>query len=221
MSVIMQFFAFMGTRVIDLVALFANLGSVGALALNRKWLGWILGLIGSVALLVIYWQNGFVFDVTLMVYYIITSFVGMALWAVVPKSREKKELAITDMPRRHWKWITVFTVLFTAFFGWLVLRLGFTELGNFVYVDAFTTALSIAAQWMLARKWYQNWHVWILADVVDIWLYATKGLPFVAVLVTVYLFQCVFALWNWTRIRRQQDADQVLVLESLADPVAV
>jgi nicotinamide mononucleotide transporter len=158
-----------------------------------------------------------VFDSALMVYYILYSFIGMVLWAIRPTRRKKRELAITEMPAQYWKWAALFVVLFTALGGYLILQMGWTTLGYFVYVDAFTTGLSIVAQWMLAKKWFSNWYVWIVADIVDIWLYWTKALPMVAVLVAVYLVQCVFALFNWTRIRRAQEGDEDVLFDNTVE----
>jgi nicotinamide mononucleotide transporter len=46
--------------------------------------------------------------------------------------------------------------------------------------DAITTALSLAAMWMQARKHVENWLVWLAADVISIPLYALNGLPLTA-----------------------------------------
>ncbi len=42
--------------------------------------------------------------------------------------------------------------------------------------DASTTAVSLIAQYMLNRRWTENWFVWIAVYVVHIALYIVKGL---------------------------------------------
>ena len=48
--------------------------------------------------------------------------------------------------------------------------------------DAFTTALSFTATWMLARKKLENWLVWIVVDAVSAVIYVYKGLYATSVL---------------------------------------
>ena len=43
------------------------------------------------------------------------------------------------------------------------------------YWDAGTTAGSLVAQWMQARKWLENWIVWIVVDVVYVGMYLGEG----------------------------------------------
>ena len=42
--------------------------------------------------------------------------------------------------------------------------------------DAFPTAASVVGQWLLGRKYVENWPVWIVVNVVGAALFAYKGL---------------------------------------------
>ena len=65
--------------------------------------------------------------------------------------------------------------------------------------DALTTALSLAAQYLLSRKRLEHWFFWIAADVIYVPLYLSRGLPLTAVLYAVFLVMCLAGLYEWRR----------------------
>ena len=67
------------------------------------------------------------------------------------------------------------------------------------YVDAFTTCMSLAAQWMVARKKIENWHIWIVANVIYVYMYVHKELYITAVLYFVLLILAVAGLKEWKK----------------------
>jgi nicotinamide mononucleotide transporter len=71
--------------------------------------------------------------------------------------------------------------------------------GSSPLLDAFTTALSLAAQYMLNRKLVENWLVWIAADVLYVYLYTTRGLHLTAALYFIFLCLCVAGFAAWRR----------------------
>jgi nicotinamide mononucleotide transporter len=63
--------------------------------------------------------------------------------------------------------------------------------------DAFLTSLSIIATWMLARKIYEHWYLWIIVNFVSMILYTTRGLYPTVVLYFVYLVMSFAGLKAW------------------------
>ena len=55
------------------------------------------------------------------------------------------------------------------------------------YPDAFTTLLSVIAQFLMTRKFIDNWTLWIIADIVYIGVYAVKSLYWTCGLYLVFL----------------------------------
>ncbi|MFD8594184.1 nicotinamide riboside transporter PnuC [Kitasatospora sp. NPDC059646] len=67
------------------------------------------------------------------------------------------------------------------------------------FLDALTTALSLAAQWLLNTKRIENWYLWIAADLIYIPLYAAKGLYPTAAVYVLFLGLCLYGLHTWNR----------------------
>ena len=62
------------------------------------------------------------------------------------------------------------------------------------YLDAFPTAFSLTGQWLLGRKYVENWPTWVLVNAASVGLFAFKGLWLTVVL---YALFCVMALVGW------------------------
>jgi nicotinamide mononucleotide transporter len=65
------------------------------------------------------------------------------------------------------------------------------------WLDANTTAMSVAAQYLLSIRRIENWILWILTDVIQIGLYCWKGLYPTTVLYALFLLLSIVGLRQW------------------------
>lgn len=65
--------------------------------------------------------------------------------------------------------------------------------------DASLTAFSLIAQFWMARKYVQCWPLWLIIDVLYVWLFIQQALPATALL---YGFFTLLALHGWRSWRR-------------------
>ena len=70
--------------------------------------------------------------------------------------------------------------------------------------DALSTALSVTAMWMLARKYIEQWSVWIVVDAISVALYIYKGIYFYAVLYALYIVIAILGYFNWLKIMKNE-----------------
>jgi len=65
--------------------------------------------------------------------------------------------------------------------------------------DSFITSLSIIATWMLARKIYEHWFLWIIINSAAALLFLSRGLIPTMVLYIVYLVMSFAGLKEWKK----------------------
>ena len=73
---------------------------------------------------------------------------------------------------------------------------------SYPYWDASVAMLSIPGQILMARRFVENWHFWIIVNLISIPLYATKELYLTAGLYGVFLVLAVAGLVEWRKAER-------------------
>ena len=62
------------------------------------------------------------------------------------------------------------------------------------------SSLSIVGMYMLARKYVEQWCVWLVVDIVSSTLYVYKELYFTAALYAVYAIIAIFGYSKWKQM---------------------
>jgi nicotinamide mononucleotide transporter len=70
--------------------------------------------------------------------------------------------------------------------------------------DSFITSLSIIATWMLARKIYEHWFLWIIVNIAAAALFFTRGLYPTVILYIVYCGMSFVGLIEWKKSLKKQ-----------------
>lgn len=183
------------------------------------WL-WAVGFAMQSLGIVLYYQKGLYADCGMEFYYLAMTVYGWWNWkahlsvskrrevpqgqahkpgasASSPLGEDKRGGPITHFPLRLailWTFITL-----TA---WLALYLFLTLCtdSRVPVADSFTTALSFVGIWALARKYLEQWLIWIVVDVVTCALYFYKDIPFKASLYGLYVVIAILGYRKWRRM---------------------
>lgn len=155
---------------------------------------WIVGIIMPVISLFVYYRAGLYADFGIDIYYILAAVYGYVSWK--RGGRGKRDLPISRMPLRL---VLPFVLLFAAVFALIAFVLIRWTDSTVPLADSFTTALSIVALLMLARKWIEQWWVWAVVDAVSCALYVYKGIPFYSALYGIYTVLAVYGYFKWLR----------------------
>lgn len=72
---------------------------------------------------------------------------------------------------------------------------------SYPYWDASVAMLSVAGQMLMARRFVENWHYWIIVNLISIPLYLTKELYLTAGLYGVFLVLAIAGLVEWRKVQ--------------------
>jgi len=171
------------------------------LSIRQNIFTWPVGLLTSVLYICVFFRSKFYADMALQVYYVGVSIYGWYYW-LKGNPEQGNNLPVVNTPGKLWFPLTVVSIaLFIAIA--FVLK-NYTD-SPIPYGDAFTTALSLTATWMLARKYLENWLIWIVVDLISSVLYAAKNLWATVVLFIVYTVMAVVGYYQWKRGMRPND----------------
>lgn len=162
---------------------------------QNKWL-WPVGLFSSLMYIYVFFISKFYADMGLQFYYVFISIYGWFHWSRA-NGQGKESLPVSHLTKSLF--FKLFLASFFLYFVISYILINFTD-SPIPYWDAFTTALSIVATWMLARKILEQWLIWILVDAVSMGLYIYKGLYPTSAL---FFFYTVLALVGYIQWKKE------------------
>jgi len=174
------------------------------LAARRNIWNFPLGIANNLVFIVLFFGAALYADLGLQIVYLVLGVTGWYGWS---RHRAADDRAlITRMPRRSILPLAVAAVAGTAIIAYALHS--YTDSTTEI-ADAATTAVSLVAQYMLNRRWLENWFVWIAVDVAYVGLFLYKGLNITAALYLLFIGLCLFGLRGWIRARARQDESDV------------
>ena len=158
---------------------------------------WLFGVLMPALSMWVYYSKGLYADCAMNVYYLGMALYGYVAWTFNIRKRAKAVRPITHIrPRTLILTLLVLVGVYALIAAWLI----FCTDSTVPYWDAFTTALSIVASWMLARKYLEQWIAWLLVDAVSSGLYFYKGLYFYSALYAIYTIIAYLGYRKWLKM---------------------
>lgn len=109
----------------------------------------------------------------------------------------RRELPVSRTPRWAWRNGIAAGIVGSAIV--IAVQLLFTDNPN-PYTDSSLFAWSLVAQWMTARKWLENWILWVLINTVSVPLYVVRELWPTAVLYVALWVLAIVGYVQWKRV---------------------
>jgi nicotinamide mononucleotide transporter len=157
---------------------------------QNHW-AWLFAILSSALYGVVFFGARLYGDMALQGVFMAVSFWGWYQWL---HGNEGASLAVSTLSVRGRvqsgvAWLLGFCVL-----AWFLRSFTDTDVPN---ADAFLTAGSLVGQALLSRKKIENWHVWVIVDVLYVALYLHKGLMLTAVLYGMFVGMAIAGLLAW------------------------
>lgn len=177
---------------IELVATLLAVAYV-VLALKHSIWCWPAALLSTLLFTHVMWDSALLSDALLHIYYACMAVYGWWRW------RQLQQQSGQAQPVYEWVWQRhLLLISLTAMAGLVLgyLMANYTH-ADFAYLDAQTTAFSLVATWLVAKKLLSNWLYWVVIDAVSIFVYAQKHLYFLTALFMLYTVIAVVGYFVW------------------------
>jgi nicotinamide mononucleotide transporter len=158
-------------------------------------LAWPLALGSSLLYFLLFWDGKLYGEASLQLV-----FAALALWGwwqwLRGRDEQGHKLRVRLMSPRS-RWLALLAVL--AAWTLLGLLLDRQTDSPLPYWDAFPTVASLLGQYLLGRKYQENWGVWVLVNAVSVALFAYKGYWLTVLLYAVFIPMSVAGWRAWQR----------------------
>jgi len=182
------------TSWLELAGLLIALAMVGCNIREIHW-GWPLAIVSSVMYCAVFWRSGLYGEASLQVFFAVVAFWGWFQWLRGVRA-DGSSLHVARLTRAGLVKLLVACAVLWPVTG-LFLK-AFTD-SDVPWWDAFPTAVSLVGQFLLGRKFIENWAVWIAVNVVSVGLFIHKGLWLTVLLYAVFIALSVVGWQAWRR----------------------
>ncbi|WP_419420418.1 nicotinamide riboside transporter PnuC [Legionella sp. D16C41] len=176
--------------------------------------GWLISLVATSLNSLLYWQKGIYADMLLEIFYFITSCYGWFKWRQ-PSDNEHQSIQILKAKQ----WYILLTIILSLFLSIKFILTFFTN-SDVAILDALTTSLSLAGQWLMCYKFIATWIVWLITDALYAYLYLQKNIPFHTLLMIIYTLMALYGYHNWSKILKYNSLKKKKLMEKPVKPTA-
>ena len=172
------------------------------LAVKRSLWQFPTGILGTGLGFFVFWKSGLISSAILQPVFIAVQVYGWWFWM---RGDQSKAPPIRTMP------ITILAGL--CVLALVIAAAGASTLETYAGAqmalpDAIILSLSILAQILLSLKRIENWPVWIVINVISVWVYASQALWLYAALYAVLFFNAFWGWWEWRKELRSYSPAQ-------------
>lgn len=191
--------------IIEMAAVILGLLSVYFTVKQNIWC-WPTGLAMVVLYIYIFANAKLYSDMIENAIYVGLQIYGWYYW--VYGGRKKNELPVSRLNAKGIILWSAVIIIGTAIVGYFMSN--YTD-ASLAYPDAFTTVMSLTAQWLMSRKIWENWVLWITVDVLALGIYSIKHLYMTTGLYALFLILATMGLIAWYKSMKKEKKTKSMV----------
>lgn len=159
-------------------------------------IGWPLAIASSALYLLVFWRSRLYGDASLQIVFIVVAFWGWWQW-LRGRQDDGAPLVVRHLGTHGRRVALLAMALLWPATGWFLARATDTDVP---WWDAFPTAGSLIGQWLLGRKYIENWPAWVAVNVVGVALFGYKGLWLTSGLYALFALLALAGWRQWARL---------------------
>lgn len=179
---------------LELAAVVLALAMVGCNIREIHW-GWPLAIVSSLLYFALFWRHKLYGDAALQIFFVVVALWGWFQWLRSVRA-DGSALRVTRLSPRGLLAVVTSGALLWPATGLFLKHYTDTDVP---WWDAFPTAISLVGQFLLGRKYLENWAAWIVVNTVSVGLFAYKGLWLTVGLYGVFIVLSVAGWRAWQR----------------------
>ncbi len=192
MNLIYKILSYFSQNYIELLGFITSLICVFLNIKQNAW-AWFWAIVSSIIYSIIFYQFGLYSDMELQAFFVILSLYGWYNWKL---GQDNAQFNIANIATNKIPLFIALVLLFSFISGFFHAKIKGVSLP---YLDSFLTAISLLGQYFLAKKYIENWWLWILANLGYVFLYTYKELYITAILYLLLLVLAVKGLQTWKK----------------------
>lgn len=162
---------------------------------------YFIGFVQTFTYLALAWQNKFYGEVIENIFYLVTMVWGIFIW--------KKNSTVDDNGSAHvdalkftplqWILSVIISVICTIAMGYWLTTIG----SNQAYTDAATNVLAIFAQFLMIKRYREQWLWWLVIDIICIKLWFVAGNWSMVAMYVAWTINCIYGWVNWSKLEKE------------------
>lgn len=162
---------------------------------------YFIGFIQTGTYLVLSWQNKFYGEVLENIFYLVTMVWGIFIWKKNLKKEEDGSVQVKAKKFTPTQWILsiIASIIATIIMGFFLDKIGSHQ----AYTDAATNILSIFAQFLMIKRYREQWLWWLIIDILCLKLWFVAGNWSMFAMYIAWIINCIYGWYNWTKLENK------------------